>query len=100
MVATALALAAALALATPMRANAQYSLSKAYAGSDFFDAWDFYGAAPFSLPDRCQFRCTELTTVEVLQVTGTTSRMCVLRRPAEGGRIPRDAAKQRAGRAD
>ncbi|GAA5878025.1 hypothetical protein JCM3774_005984 [Rhodotorula dairenensis] len=42
MVATVLALAT-LGLAAPMGANAQYSLSKAYAGSTFFDAWDFYG---------------------------------------------------------
>lgn len=43
MVAIELALAA-LALAAPLQVNAQYSLSKAYAGTNFFDGWDFYGA--------------------------------------------------------
>lgn len=43
MIAIELALAA-LALAAPLQVTAQYSLSKAYAGTNFFDDWDFYGA--------------------------------------------------------
>lgn len=38
------ALAALLAIARLPRADAAYKPLKTYAGSNFFDAWDFYGA--------------------------------------------------------
>lgn len=60
MVAIELALAA-LALAAPLRVNAQYSLSKAYAGSNFFDGWDFYGAPAVSIASS--FQRAGLTTL-------------------------------------